>query len=117
MTTTDNSQNVPDVVASDYCGVSFYCVAGSGEYSLHPKRSGRSGWCTTSNDDDNVAQGWDGREEKGKVDFALKFATAYGFKIVQLIQQNLLKNKKHRYNAATAAAAIDNIREVIILLR
>jgi len=91
---------IPEVVAAyDFCEVVLYRLAGSGDYSLRRSSSssppqGTEGW-TSTNDEDEVV---------------LKFAIAYGFKNVQLVQQKLL-NKKGSGGHRDATIASDNDRD------
>jgi len=62
---------VPDVAAFDRCEVLLYRLAGCGGYSLTAGRDGGEG---------------------GNATVVLRFAIAYGFKNVQLVQQRLLSD-------------------------
>jgi len=96
-----NNGTIPEVVATyDFCEVVLYRLAGSGDYSLRrssssvPPQGTGEGW-TSSYDEDEVV---------------LKFAIAYGFKNVQLVQQKLLI-KKGSSGPRDPTTASDNDRD------
>ena len=78
------------VAAFEYCEVLLYRLGGSGEYSLQPTTRLND----ITDDGEGVVKGSQVETELADDQVVLRFAIAYGFKNLQLIQQRLTNDEK-----------------------